>query len=327
MKLFLLIFFTGISLRALSQDDAPVSEKEVERILNFLSSDSLKGRKNHSTELQKAAYFIAGEFRKDSLLYFFNDTSYFQPFATKKLSKKGWQAVAGPPYDPGKILLNVVGVLEGKSKPEEIVIFSAHYDHIGTNKSKRGDNIYNGANDNASGTAAVISLAHYFAKTKNNERTIVFCAFAGEELGLLGSRAFVNTIKPEKIVAIINIEMIGDTNFFGKNSFFVTGSHLSNLVKIFEKNLKAGTVKIEDDPSYESRLFQRSDNYPFALKGIPAHSVMSSDDTSSCYHATCDEVDRIDISNMTNLIKAIITATASIIDGKDTPSRINNSFY
>jgi Zn-dependent M28 family amino/carboxypeptidase len=309
---------------AFSQTDEGISETEVQRILGFLSSDSLKGRGNYSPELYTAAEFIADEFGKDSLSALF-DSSYFQPFTSKFLSRKLRDSVAAGTYDPKKILLNVVGVLEGKSRPNEIVVFSAHYDHIGGSAGKKRDAIFNGANDNASGTTAVLSLAHYFAKRKDNERTIIFCAFAGEELGLLGSNAFVHRINPESFVAVINIEMVGSTNAAGLNAFLLTGAEQSDLKHILQKNLEGSSITVLDDRNPERQLFQRSDNYPFALKGIAAHTIMSSDDGDDCYHRTCDEMARIDTKNMTKLIRSIAVATASIISGEDTPTRINIS--
>ena len=92
---------------------------------------------------------------------------------------------------------NIVGMLPGKSKPGELILFSAHYDHEGVfDRGKKKDSILNGANDNASGTTALLMLAKYFAQKNDNERTILFCAFAGEELGLLGSKDFVNHVDP-----------------------------------------------------------------------------------------------------------------------------------
>lgn len=323
MKPFLFFSFCFFSFSSWSQAIDSISPNEVQRILNFLSSDSLKGRQNNTPELQSAANFIAAEFKKDSLQYFIGNTSYLQPFIISSISKKEIQKILAGQYDPAKVLLNVVGVLEGKSLVNEAIIFCAHYDHIGTNGRKKGDNIFNGANDNASGTAAVLSLAHYFALKKNNERTLIFCAFAGEELGLLGSQAFAQNIQPEKIVAVINIEMIGSSGAGKKNSFFITGNNYSDLGMILNKNLKNQEVRIRTEPDLASELFKRSDNYSFALKGIPAHSLMSSDDTEMCYHKECDEVKRIDIENMTRIIKAISSAVSSLIDGTDTPARIN----
>lgn len=222
------------------------------------------------------------------------------------------------------VLYNIVGMIPGRSLPGETIIFSAHYDHIDNGRFANTEGIYNGANDDASGTTAVLALAKYFAMRNDNERTLVFCLFAGEELGLYGSRSFINRVKPDNIKAVINIEMIGMTNATGKNAFMVTGSYLSDLAKILRKNLKAEKIKVMDMNSDPKLLFQRSDNYPFAAEGIPAHTIMCSDDDEPCYHKTCDDVKRIDISNMTRIIQAIAKSCESLISGKDTPTRINN---
>jgi len=218
------------------------------------------------------------------------------------------------------VLFDMIGVLPGKGKPKEIIIFSAHYDHIGSTEGP-GDAILNGANDDASGTTALLMLAKYFSLRNDNERSIFFCAFAGEELGLIGSTFFSSMLKPQYVKAVINIEMIGKTNVAGNNSFFVTGANYSNLEKILKANLKNNVVKVSPG-SEAGKLFQRSDNFPFALKGIPAHTIMCSDDNDPCYHKNCDEAQRIEIRNMTNIIKAIASATENLINGKDTPTRI-----
>jgi hypothetical protein len=216
------------------------------------------------------------------------------------------------------ILFNVIGMLQGKSKPNEVVIFSAHYDHIGSIKGYH-DTIFNGANDDASGVTAVLALAKYFSLKADNKRTIFFCAFAGEELGLLGSTYLASLLRANQVVTVINIEMIGKTMAAGDNSFIVTGSQYSDLKFILEKNLKNDELKVY---SNESNLFKRSDNYPFALKGIPAHTIMCSDDDDECYHEACDDFQGINISNMTRIIRAIAKASQSIISGDDTPRRI-----
>ena len=222
------------------------------------------------------------------------------------------------------VLYNVVGVLPGKSLPDEAIIFSAHYDHVEHDIEGKYDGIFNGANDDASGTTAVLALAKYFSMKKNNERTLIFCLFAGEELGLYGSRSFMNQIDPDNIMAVINIEMIGRTNATGKNAFMVTGSSLSDLSKILRKNLQGKRINVQDLKSDPKFLFQRSDNYPFAEMGIPAHTIMCSDDSEPCYHKPCDDVDRIDIANMTGIIQAIAKSCETLISGKDTPIRIKN---
>ncbi|TMI73212.1 MAG: M28 family peptidase [Bacteroidetes bacterium] len=214
---------------------------------------------------------------------------------------------------------NVVGLLPGRSKPEEVIIFSAHYDHEGVYGAK-GDSILNGANDNASGTTALLLLADYFCKRKDNERTILFCAFAAEELGLLGSKDFVEYIDPVKIIAGINIEMIGVPQY-GKNKITIIGEKYSDLPRLLSRGFKNRGIVITREPSLEKQLFQRSDNYYFALKGIPFHTIMSSDDDDACYHQPCDEVKRINIANMTRIINAIAAAARPLINGEATPRR------
>jgi hypothetical protein len=219
------------------------------------------------------------------------------------------------------VLFNIIGVLPGKTKPDEIIIFSAHYDHIGLTDGS----INYGANDDASGTAAVLMLAKYFALRNDNDRTILFCAFAGEELGLVGSSFFASLVKPENIKSVINIEMIGKTNAAGKNSFIITGARYSSLEQILKTNLKNSVVQIHADPG-KNNLFQRSDNFPFASKGIPAHTIMCSDDNDPCYHQRCDDVKGLDIENMVRVTRAIALSVQTIVSGDDTPSRISTRF-
>lgn len=321
LKLSLLLWFFSLNVSAQINDT--ISETAIARIISFLASDSLKGRANYTPELQKAAEFIAGEFEKDSLQSYYTEgaRSYFQSFTNLNLSDKESQPDSNGKFNPKKILMNVIGVLEGRSLPDEVIIFSAHYDHIGMKGGGKGDKIFNGANDDASGVAALLSLAHYYSFRKDNERTLVFCAFAAEELGLVGSGVFANKTNLD-IKAVINIEMIGRHNITSKNSFFLTGSKYSNLFSIFKKNLIGYNAKIVDEKSKSPNLFMRSDNYPFALKGIAAHTIMCSDDTDPCYHQTCDDFKSIDIKNMTEIIRAIPVAMRTIVSGTDTPSKI-----
>ncbi len=296
-------------------------QQETKRILRLLASDSLKGRGSGTPELQKAAYLIEQEFKRDSLKYFRGVHSHLQPFSLTGLSEREMEKDSFGRFLSPQILYNVIGVLPGTSLPNEAIIFSAHYDHVGE-ATTGADRIFNGANDNASGTTALLMLAHHYAQKRNNARTLIFCAFSGEELGLVGSKVFVDNINLDNIVAGINIEMIGNTNASGKNAFFITGASYSDLSAIFKKNLKNSGVKIVKEPNRSKMLFERSDNYSFARKGIAAHTIMCSDDNEPCYHKACDEVKRIDIPNMVNIMKAIILAASSIVDGSDTPGRI-----
>ena len=129
-------------------------------------------------------------------------------------------------------LTNVVGMLAGKTKPDEFVVFSGHYDHIGILKPVEGDSIANGADDDASGTTAVIELARYFKKIKNNNRSIIFVAFTAEEIGGFGSKYFSEQLNPDNVMAMFNIEMIGKLSKFGKNHAFITGYERSDFGEI-----------------------------------------------------------------------------------------------
>lgn len=217
---------------------------------------------------------------------------------------------------------NVVGVIPGKSKKDEIVVFSGHYDHIGTKKGD-GDTIYNGANDDASGITAIIEMARYYHTIKNNERTLVFAAFTGEEIGGFGSQYFSRQLSADRVVAMFNMEMIGTESKWGKNSAYITGYEKSDLGKILQNNLKGSKFNFYPDPYPDQNLFYRSDNATLARLGVPAHTISTSKmDNEQNYHKVSDEIGTLDISNMTEIIKAVIVSAKSIVDGKDTPSRV-----
>lgn len=311
--LSVLFFFLFSCAQAQSLTDS-LRVEDAKKILHFLASDSMKGRQNYSPEIRTAANYIAQSFQQAGLSTLPTYKSFFYPFAIRKKIEVLKDSV-GMNY-PEDALLNVIGVLPGKTRAREIVIFSAHYDHVGI----IGKKIYNGANDNASGTTALLMLAKYFALRADNERTLVFCAFAGEEMGLHGSKALAPRIQPDAIVAMINLEMLGVPQV-GKSAFFITGSQHSNLKAIFETALN-GQCRIVSEPDEEKELFQRSDNYPFAKRGIPAHSIMASDDDDKCYHRSCDDVNRIDFDNFVAIVKCLAVATKKIIGGMQTPSRI-----
>lgn len=226
-----------------------------------------------------------------------------------------------------KKLANVAGIIPGKSKKEEYVIFSAHYDHLGIGKPNEAkDSIFNGANDDASGTAAVIVLGNFFKKLNNNERTLIFVAFTAEESGGFGSQYFSQQVDPAKTVAMFNIEMIGTHSKWGANSAFITGYEKTDMGKILEKNLQGSQFKFYPDPYPEQQLFYRSDNATLARQGVAAHTISTSKmDVEKFYHTQEDEFETLDMKNMTEIIKAIAISSTSIITAKDTPSRVDAS--
>jgi hypothetical protein len=223
-----------------------------------------------------------------------------------------------------KSLTNLVGIIPGKSKPGEYVIFSAHYDHLGIGKpDAAGDSIYNGANDDASGTTAVICLANYFSKINNNQRTLLFAAFTAEEIGEFGSAYFSRKLDPDKVVAMLNIEMIGTESKWGRNSAYLTGYDKTDMGPILQKNLLNSPFRFYPDPYPQQMLFLRSDNATLAKKGVPAHTVSTSKmDSEKYYHTQGDAVETLDLKNMTEIIRAIGLSAGSIISGQESPQRV-----
>ncbi|MBZ5858520.1 M28 family metallopeptidase [Flavihumibacter profundi] len=223
-------------------------------------------------------------------------------------------------------LSNVVGIIPGKSKKDEYVIFSGHYDHLGIGKPLNGDSIYNGANDDAAGSTAVIMLAKYFKKLGDNERTIIFTTFTAEESGGFGSQYFSRQFEPAKVMAMFNIEMIGTESKWGKNSAYITGYEKTNMGEIMERNLQGSGFSFKADPYPEQQLFYRSDNATLAKLGVPAHTISTSKmDSEKYYHTADDEFETLDMQNMTQIIRAIAISAKSIIAGTDTPSRVDTS--
>ncbi|MEN0054571.1 MAG: M20/M25/M40 family metallo-hydrolase, partial [Mucilaginibacter sp.] len=195
--------------------------------------------------------------------------------------------------------------------------------HLGIIKPMEGDSIANGADDDASGTTAVISLAKYYKKLNNNTRTLIFVAFTAEEIGEYGSQYFATQVDPDKVVAMFNIEMIGKASKFGQNSAFITGFDRSNFGTILQQNLKGTTFEFHPDPYPDQDLFYRSDNASLAEKGVPAHTISTDQiDIDKLYHTVKDEFSSLDVNNITSTIRAIALSSRSIVSGKDTPTRV-----
>ena len=305
-KLFqIALLITLFGFKSEAQLKINIDKEFVTRVETELASDKMEGRELFSPGIEKASKFIEAEFQKIGLSYYNNLKNYRQEFKTDE-----------------KPTNNVIGVLKGKSKPNEIVVFSAHYDHLGM-KTEGDDKVYNGANDDASGSTAVIALAKYFTEQNNNERTLVFVTFTGEETGGFGSAFFTKNINPEQVVAMFNIEMIGTESKWGKNSGYITGYEKSDFGEILQRNLKGTDFQFYPDPYPTEQLFYRSDNARLAAVGVPAHTISTSKmDSEPNYHQLSDEVSTLDLDNMTNFIKSIALSSQSIISGKDTPSRV-----
>ena len=222
----------------------------------------------------------------------------------------------------------MVSVLPGKTLPNEYVIFSGHYDHLGINSSKamNGDSIYNGANDDAAGTTAMIMLSKYFSAKKDNARTLIFVAFTAEEIGGFGAQYFSKQFDPNTVKAMFNLEMIGTESKWGKNSAYITGFEKTNMGAILQKNLEGSAFKFYPDPYTDQNLFYRSDNATLARLGVPAHTISTSKmDNEPNYHKPSDQFETLDMDNMNEIIKAIALSSQTIISGKDTPSRVDTT--
>lgn len=218
---------------------------------------------------------------------------------------------------------NVAGIIPGTKDPHEYVIFSGHYDHLGIISPEGQDSIANGADDDASGITAMISLAKYYKEEANNARTLIFVAFTGEEVGMYGSKYFSNNINADSVVAMINIEMIGKDSKFGPNSLFITGYKRSNLGTLMQQNLIGSSFTFHPDPYTAQNLFYRSDNAVLAALGVPAHTFSTSQiDKDTYYHTVKDEVSTLDIDNIKSSIEAIARGAKGIVDGSQTPSRV-----
>ena len=284
-----------------------ITPAALEADLSFLASDALAGRDTPSPGLETAAEFIASRFRGAGLEGPVNG-SYFQCAdltqaaqneAARQHFKLAHQPVVGR---------NVIGVLRG-SDPKlrnTYVIVSAHYDHIGTRDTADGrtaekpgnqaDRIYNGANDDASGAVSLIALAQALSHLKPGpKRSIVFLAFCGEELGLLGSRFYADhpVLPLRNTIADINLEQIGRTDGdIKKGSASLTGFDYTSLGALL---VQAGTkygLRIYQDAG-SSRYFRASDNLSFARLGIPDTTICTSFEFPD-YHGLKDEWQKID---------------------------------
>lgn len=287
-----------------------VQLKDVKSSLEYLASDALEGRNTGSKGIEKAAVFIENFFKKNNIKPYFK--TYRDSFNVKKI-----------------IGYNVVGYIEGNDPDlkNEFVILGAHYDHIGTAKEVNGDIIANGANDDASGTVAVLEWAKHFSKTKNNKRSILFTLYSAEEMGLKGSTHLAKRLKKDNLdlYTMINFEMIGVPRAETEIMAYMTGYEKSNLAK--QLNIYGGSEMIGFFPKAKSfNLFQRSDNYPFyeAFR-VPAHAISTFDFTNfEYYHHVADEVSEMDFNHMTSFINKMIPALEGMINMPNKDIKMNN---
>ncbi|MBM3773808.1 MAG: M20/M25/M40 family metallo-hydrolase, partial [Acidobacteria bacterium] len=298
--------------------------------VSFLASDPLAGRETPSPGLDIAAEYIASQFRRAGLKPGL-DRSYFQtarvtvipPDPEKKKGRRVRLLEDGA--GQGEEARNVIGVLPGSDPAlkDTCVLLSAHYDHIGTAASG-DDRIYNGANDNASGVAAVIETAAALASRRARpRRTVVFIAFFGEEQGMLGSRYYARhpACPLEKTAAHVNLEQVGrtdDTEGPQIASVTLTGFELSGLPAVLQAAGNRTAVKVYKRERAEDKYFLRSDNLPLAQAGVPAHTLAATFGFPD-YHGLDDEWDRLDYRNMARITRTVMAGVLELANSPGAP--------
>lgn len=243
--------------------------------------------------------------------------------AAAKDQKKQWTTTwATPGVEKLDLpLRNVVALLPGSDRRDEYVVVSGHYDHVGIGVPVDGDAVRNGADDNATGAAAVILLAEALAQAGVPlRRSVLFVCFSAEEKGLLGSRAFVANppVPLERIVANVNLEMLGRPEPGKEGKAWVTGAGYSDFAAIVAPALaRAGVGTIEFGMA--NQLFRASDNLPFAERGIVAHSI-SAGSLHQDYHQPGDQLEKLDIPHMTKVVAALREAVVDLANRDERPA-------
>ncbi|MEO7101695.1 MAG: M28 family peptidase [Gemmatimonadaceae bacterium] len=305
--------------------DRSVAESQVRMVMMVLADDSMEGRMTGSRGSAKAATFIAQQMGAAGLVPA-GDSGYFQrvPIALTRRSNgqerlslmTDFVSLDTFPADHRRPGLNVAGMIRGSDPvlAREVILVDAHYDHLGIGKPVDGDSIYNGADDDASGTTAVIEIAWTIAAGPPPKRTILFVATTGEEVGLLGTRWFIlhPPVALTSIVANLEIEMIGrpDSLAGGPGRAWLTGYSRSTMGGMFA----AAGLPIVADARPAQHFFERSDNIAYAQMGIPAHTL-STYNMHTDYHRPSDELSRINFRHMTQVIQAGVGAVRILADG------------
>ena len=273
--------------------------------MNFLASDELQGRGSGTHDEHLAALYAASLFTSFGLQPGGDEGTFLQKAPLPATFPPDIaRRLAGFAQAPRKTTWNVVGILQGTDAGKEVILLTAHLDHLGIGPAKNGDPIYNGADDDASGTTAVIELARVFAAAPRPARTLIFVLFGAEELGGYGNRYFLEhpPLPLDHIIANLEFEMIGRRDpALPRDGLWLTGYERSDLGPELVRH-GAGLVA---DPHPRENFFTRSDNYPLAKRGIVAHTV-SSFGLHADYHQPGDELSRIDFPHMTRAIQSMV---------------------
>ncbi|OFY47344.1 MAG: hypothetical protein A2X22_09250 [Bacteroidetes bacterium GWF2_49_14] len=284
------------------QQTRTITPDELKTWVYYLASDEMKGRRNGSPEMLQAAQYISDVFRGAGLRPAVGDTSFFQEYSVK---------------DRNNVTIherNVVGILEGTNPvlKNEWILVSAHFDHVGIRQPVDGDSIYNGADDNATGTATVMALARLLTQPENRpQRSVLFAAWSGEESGMNGSRWFLGhpVIPIEQLKLNLNFEMTGEFKTLGDHLFIITGYLFTDFDDLVGKYTPADPWKVATQMQTPPGVFFASDNATFAFKrngdktelNIPAFTLVTTDDMN-LIHKPSDEPEKMDYVNMASFV-------------------------
>ncbi len=320
--------------RAALDDDATARAERLRSLLSTLAADSMEGRGTGTEGNARAARFLAAELERYGIEAA-GENGYFQPVPLARVWMPGpngprrgfvlpsneidFDTLPAERVVTGEV--NVVGIIRGDDPEvsDEAIVIGAHYDHLGigppvADASGVPDSIYNGADDDGSGTVAILELARELVEGPPPRRTVVILLSTAEEHGLLGTFWYIrNPVVPiERTVANLQIEMIGrpDDTAGGFGRGWLTGYERTTM----GDQLSAAGSPIVADSRPEMNFFFRSDNVAFALEGVPAHTL-SSYNMHTDYHQPSDEVERVDFAHMAALVDAAVEAVRFLADG------------
>ena len=291
-----------------------INQDKAEAIVEFLADDELLGREAGQPGSRIVARYLASELKEAGIAPLPGTTAYYQPFeacAVERQQKGRWQV---HPDSLARLkqgthrslkLNNILGWIPGE-RTDEYVIIGAHFDHIGYDPTLADDQIYNGADDNASGVSAALQIARAFAASgKKPLRNVIFAFWDGEEKGLLGSKYFVQTCPfVKQIKGYLNFDMIGRNNKPDRPRhvvYFYTESHPA-FGQWLKDDIKEYGLKLEPDYRAWDRPIGGSDNGSFALQEIPI--IWYHTDGHPDYHQPGDHAERINWEKLTDITRA-----------------------
>lgn len=296
--------------------EAAITEDLLRRHVHVIAHDSMMGRNTPSPGLEMTANYVAAQFKRLGLAPGGDDGGYVQRYSLGRSSGTG-----SGPQEVALTAPNTVGILPGADPVlrHEYLVFSAHMDHVGTSGSPGvKDSIWNGADDDASGTAGILALAEAFSKSPP-KRSIIFLTVSGEEHGLWGSAAFTERppVPISRIVANFNLDMIGRN---WKDSIVVIGMEHSDLgatvMKVAAAHPELGMTPAPD-PWPRENFFVRSDHYNFARRGVPALFFFNG--VHEDYHQPTDSPDKIDAEKLARVVRLIYFAGAAVANAPERP--------